>query len=140
MGNGGTEDDKKLAVVAQAFAAEDINMQSATDAFKSVMEKVGCSLHRDTLDQRIIQNVKDRTGQLIDVQGNYPHGTPYEQTVSAWPVLKSVPALPDSDKDGMPDDWEKKNGLNPNDASDAGKIALHGFYSNVEVYINSLIK
>lgn len=139
MGNG-TEEDKNAAVVSQPFAAEEIYMQSATDAFRSVMEKVGCSFHRDTLDQRIIQNVKDRTGQFIDVQGNYPHGTPYEQTVNAWPVLRSVPALPDSDKDGMPDDWEKKNGLNPNDANDAAKISLHGFYSNVEVYLNSLIK
>lgn len=141
MGMNGTEDDKKAAVVNQPFDAEAIPVQSATDAFQSVMEKVGCSLPaRDTLDQRIIKNVKDRTGQIIDVQGNYPHGTAYEKTVSAWPVLKSVPALPDADKDGMPDEWEKKNGLNANDAGDAAKISLHKFYSNVEVYINSLIK
>jgi hypothetical protein len=40
----------------------------------------------------------------------------------------------------MPDDWEKKNGLNANEASDAVKISLHKFYTNVEVYINSLLK
>jgi pectate lyase len=141
MGMNGTEEDKKAAVVNQPFAAEAIPVQSAADAFKAVLEKVGCSLPvRDTLDQRIINNVKDRTGRIIDVQGGYPHGTAYEQTVNAWPVLKSVPALPDADKDGMPDEWEKKNNLNPNDASDAGKTSLHEFYTNIEVYINYLSK
>ena len=77
---------------------------------------------------------------MIDVQGGYQHGTAYEQTLNAWPSLRSLPAPLDSDKDGMPDDWEKKNELNPNDASDASAIKLHKFYSNIEVYLNSLVK
>jgi len=44
----------------------------------------------------------------------------------------------DSDGDGIPDDWEKANGLNPNDASDAMKISSSG-YVNLEVYVNSLV-
>lgn len=141
MGNEGTEEDKKQAVIAQPHPSVDINMQTAEEAYQSVLQKGGCSLPvRDTLDQRIVENVKNRTGRLIDVQGGYPHGTAYEQTVSAWPALKSLPAPSDSDKDGMPDDWEKKNGLNPNDASDAPALKLHSFYTNIEVYINSLVK
>jgi hypothetical protein len=54
--------------------------------------------------------------------------------------LKPLPAPVDSDKDGMPDEWEKKNRLNPNDSSDASAIKLHSFYTNIEVYINSLVK
>ena len=50
------------------------------------------ALKRDTLDERIINDVKNRTGKLIDVQGGYPHGTEYEKTVNAWPNLKSMPA------------------------------------------------
>jgi hypothetical protein len=46
----------------------------------------------------------------------------------------------DKDKDGMPDEWEKKNGLNPNDASDAARFTLSKSYTNLEVYINSIIK
>ena len=46
----------------------------------------------------------------------------------------------DADKDGMADEWEKKNGLNPADASDATKYANKSFYTNIEVYLNSLVK
>jgi hypothetical protein len=92
------------------------------------------------LDERIINDVKNRTGFIIDVQGRYPHHSPFEMTVNAWPTLKSIPAPSDNDKDGMPDEWEKKNGLNADDVTDAAKISLHKFYTNVEVYINSLLK
>jgi hypothetical protein len=91
-------------------------------------------------DQRIISNVKERTGQFIDVQGGYPHGTDYEKTVNAWPALRSLPAPADADKDGMPDEWEKKNSLNPADATDAVKYKLSKSYTNIEVYINSLLR
>jgi len=73
------------------------------------------------------------------VQGGYPHGTPYEGTVSAWPALKTLPAPADKDGDGMPDEWEIKNGLNPNDASDAALFSLNRQYTNIEVYLNSLV-
>jgi len=51
-----------------------------------------------------------------------------------------LPAPVDTDKDGMPDDWELKNGLKPTDSADASKRNLHSFYTNIEVYINQLIK
>jgi hypothetical protein len=44
----------------------------------------------------------------------------------------------DSDGDGMPDEWEKKNGLNPNDASDAIKDCNGDGYTNIEKYINAI--
>ena len=140
MGNGGTEADKKEAVVDNAFATEELTVQSATQAYEDVLKYVGASYKRDTLDARIISDVKNRKGNFIDVQGGYPHGTPYEQTVNAWPALKSVPAPLDTDKDGIPDEWEKQNNLNPGDATDASQIKLHKFYTNIEVYINSLLK
>lgn len=54
----------------------------------------------------------------------------------------SRPAGFDSDKDGIPDEWEKTNGLNPNDASDALAYSLDkkGYYTNIEVYANSLVE
>jgi len=113
-------------------------MQTAEDAYAAVLEKVGASFKRDTLDARIINDVKNRAGRMIDVQGGFPHGTEYEKTINAWPALQSLPAPADTDKDGMPDDWEKNNGLNANDASDAAAYKLDKLYTNIEVYINSL--
>jgi hypothetical protein len=141
MGNGGTEEDKKNAVVTQAHAAVPIQPHTAKEAYEAVLLKGGCNLPaRDTMDERIVNDVKNRTGRFIDVQGGYPHGTAYELTVNAWPALKSLPAPADADKDGMPDEWEVKNGLNPNEAGDASAVKLHKFYTNIEVYINSLVK
>jgi len=141
MGNGGTEQEKKEAVMTQAFATVPIPAQTATDAYQSVLQQVGASLPvRDTLDARIISNVKNRTGGIIDVQGGFPHATEFEKTINAWPTLKSLLAPTDSDKDGIPDSWERNNKLNPNDGADATKFSLHSFYSNIEVYINSLMQ
>lgn len=140
MGNKGTDEDKKNAVAKMPFETVALPERSATDAYEAVLSFAGASHKRDTLDERIVNNVRNRTGRIIDVQGGFPHGTPYEQTVNAWPSLRSVPAPADSDKDGMPDDWEQKNGLNPSDASDASGLKLHKSYTNIEVYINSLLR
>lgn len=140
MGNGGTEADKKEAVMDKPFFAEGIPVQSAKEAYNDVLSYAGASFSRDTLDERIINDVKNRTGRIIDVQGGYPHGTAYELTVSAWPALKSLPAPPDTDKDGIPDEWEQKNGLNASSPADAPLNTLHKHFTNIEVYINSLLK
>lgn len=138
---GSNADKEKVKANRPAFSPIQVSTQLPKEAYESVLKNAGAILpKRDTLDQRIINDVKNRTGGFIDVQGNYPHGTPYEQTVNAWPDLKSLPAPKDSDNDGMPDEWENKNGLNPNDASDASKTKLHFFYTNIEMYLNSLVK
>lgn len=137
---GSSDADKKRVVVNDPFPAEECTTQPATEAFLKVLDKAGASFKRDTLDSRIVKDVWNRTGRFIDVQGGYPHGTEYELTVMAWPSLKSLPAPVDTDKDGMPDDWEKENGLNPNDAADAAGYKLSKGYTNIEVYINSIIK
>jgi hypothetical protein len=130
-----------VKVPATPFQLVAVTTQPAREAYQSVLKNVGAVLPaRDTLDQRILNDVQNRTGKIIDVQGGYLHGTPYEQTVNAWPLLKSLPALKDSDSDGMPDDWEKTNGLNPNDTSDASSYKLNKLYTNIEMYINSLVK
>jgi hypothetical protein len=54
------------------------------------------------------------------------------------PAIESVKGLTDTDGDGMPDEWEKKNGLNAKDASDGNGNKLSKQYTNVEMYINGL--
>jgi pectate lyase len=139
MGNKGTEADKRGSIVDKPIPSIKIPEQNAPDAYEAVLKFVGASYKRDTLDERIISNVKDRTGAFIDVQGGFPHGTAYELTINAWPALKALPAPMDTDKDGMPDDWENKKGLNANAAGDAGTYKLDKHYTNVEVYLNDLV-
>ncbi|MFN8307025.1 MAG: pectate lyase [Ferruginibacter sp.] len=138
MSNKGTEEDKKNTVTSEPHAAEQLPVQSAVDAFAQVLEWAGASFRRDTMDSRIINDVKNRTGNFVDVQGGFPHGTEYERTVNAWPALQSLPAPADADKDGMPDEWERKNKLNPQDPNDASVVSLHSYFTNLEVYINGL--
>jgi pectate lyase len=138
--NEGTAADLKAARLDQPFIAINIRTQAAYDAYLDVLQSAGASYKRDTLDTRIINDVKNRTGGLIDVQGGFPHGTPYEKTTLAWPFLNSLSAPADTDKDGMPDEWEKNNGLDANDAADASQVKLHAYYSNIELYLNGLLK
>lgn len=138
--NGGTLADTTQSKVTTAFPIPAINMQSATSAYTSVLSDVGASIpSRDTLDDRIVVNVKNRTGKIIDVQGGYPHGTAYNLTVNAWPTLSQGNISLDSDIDGMPDWWETRNNLNKNLASDRTIVASNG-YTNLENYIDSIPK
>ena len=135
-----TETDKAKLAAHQPFPSEELVMQESEKAYGAVLKSAGASYKRDTLDARIVRDVEKGTGRFIDVQGGFPHGTAYEQTLRAWPALKASPALPDQDADGMPDEWEKKNGTNPADAADAAGKTMHPFYTNIELYINSLLK
>jgi hypothetical protein len=113
--------------------------EDAASAYQSVLSYVGCSLPaRDTLDKRILRNVVERQGHFIDVQGGYPHGTAYEETILAWPYLAVKQAPLDTDQDGIPDEWEIKKKLDPKDPTDAVKFTLTNGYTNLEVYLNSL--
>ncbi len=140
MGNSGTEEDKKLAVIAAPHANVAYAMQSAIDAYQAVLLRSGASVSRDTLDARIVNDVKTGTGKFIDVQGGFVHGTNYELTVNAWPTLKTGATVVDTDNDGMPDEWERKNGLDATDPKDGANFKSNSFYSNIEVYINSISK
>ena len=131
--------DTSLSKVTTPFDLPAITTETAENAYTSVLAGAGASFpKRDTLDERIINDVKNRTGQLIDVQGGYPHGTAYEETVNAWPALTSSAAPTDSDHDGMPDSWETQNSLNPNNAADRNTYDASG-YTMLEVYLNSLV-
>ncbi len=77
--------------------------------------------------ERLIKSVRDGTG------------TSRGSTTGPWPDLAAgAPAPPaDSDRDGMPDAWEKARGLAPDNAGDGAAIAAKG-YTNVENYLNEL--
>ena len=136
--SGATQADTTLAKATSEHSIAPVNTHSALEAYQLVLEQAGASFKRDTLDLRIVNDVKNRTGKLIDVQGGYPHGTAFASTVNAWPTLSTTAAPTDTDKDGMPDSWETTNGLNPNDPADRGVFASNG-YTNLENYLNSIV-
>ena len=104
--------------------------ETANDAYATVLEKAGCSLSRDAVDIRIVNDVKENTGRLID--------KPSE--VGGWPNLDTTSQIVDADKDGIPDEWEEKYGLDPKNVLDASKISLVTGYTNIEVYACDKVK
>jgi hypothetical protein len=110
----------------------DLIPSSPKEAYNNVLNHAGASLFRDTVDRRIIAEVRNGTFTFGD------KGIINNQTeAGGWPVLKSESPLPDSDLDGMPDEWEIKNGLNHN-KDDVAIIKDGQGYSNLEIYLNSL--
>lgn len=141
-----------------------VTTQSALTAYDKVLENVGASLYRDAVDARYMEEA--RTG-TVTYYGKEPYvdktGKKYPTSNTAGildfindpakeenPNTASFPPLPsnvrpegfDTDLDGMADEWEIANGLNPNDASDANLFTVDskGVYSNVEVYLNQLVE
>ena len=101
-------------------------------AYIDVLTSAGCSYPvRDTIDRRIVQDVINRTGHSIAYTTDQPEG--------GWPLLSSLPAPTDTDHDGLPDDWETANGLNPADAGDRNLLAENG-YTMLENYLNGLVE
>lgn len=121
-GGGGT-------IVNSPFPAPPVRTDPAEVAFKRVLKEGGAVLpKRDAVDKRIVEEVMKGTGRIINSQDE----------VGGWPEYKSVPPPPDSDMDGIPDDWERRNHLNPLDPSDANGDFDGDGYTNIEEYINSL--
>ncbi|MFD2918686.1 pectate lyase [Terrimonas rubra] len=123
--------------VNKAFEVVAISDQSAKEAYQQVLASAGASLRRDAVDNGIVNDVKRRRS-TDGVKQNGIIDTP--EQVGGWPVLTSLSAEKDTDGDGMPDAWEIKHGLNPDDAGDAVKYTLQKAYTNIEVYINSIVK
>lgn len=108
-----------------------VTVHSAADALKIVIAGAGASLRRDAIDIRIIDELSSMgtKGKIIKS----------EAEVGGIAEIKAAAAPADNDRDGIADDWEKANNLNPADATDAKKLDAKG-YMMIEVYANSLVE
>ena len=61
-----------------------------------------------------------------------------QNDVDGWPELKNTTPPQDTDHDGMPDDWERRHGLNPADPADGAQLSPDGLYTNLEIYLNAI--
>ena len=110
----------------------------ALNAYDNVLAYAGASVKRDTVDKRIIMETSNGTYTYTGSNGSTNGLIDTQSDVGGWPVLNSLPAPVDSDHDGMPDDWENDNGLNPNLDTDRNNVAPDG-YTMLEKYLNSLV-
>ena len=123
-----------------------VTTHSAAEAYEKVLAYVGASLYRDEIDARYMEEAKTGTAKYKGSITNSPGIIDKVSDVNGYTEANfgtgSRPASFDSDKDGIPDEWEKANGLNPNDASDALTYSLDkkDYYTNIEVYANSLVE
>ena len=116
-----------------------ITTRDAKEVVQLVLSQAGC-WPRDRVTKTTVDEVKRK-------EGSWGRNAPLEPS-DEWfmeGLTKGV-TLPDSDRDGMPDAWEKSHALNPNDPSDAKKVVpanaspenRHKGYTFIECYINEL--
>ena len=126
--------------------AGEVTTHSASKAFDKVLEYAGASLYRDDVDARYMKEAREGTATytgsvtgtpgLIDLVSDV-NGYTHENFPTA-----QRPEGYDTDQDGMPDEWEKAHGLDPNDAADALAYSLdeRGMYQNIGPYCNSIVE
>ena len=124
----------------------EVTTHSAAEAFSKVLAYGGASLYRDEIDARYMEEAKTGTaqykGSITQSPGIIDKVSDANGYTESTFGTASRPADFDTDKDGIPDAWELANGLNPNDDSDALTYSLDGkgYYTNLEVYANSLVE
>jgi hypothetical protein len=128
--------------VNKPFFPSYANVQTAKDAYKSVLSNVGCNMPLfDDHDKRMIKETMTGTytykGHVEGIPGLIDHQDDaggYEN----YPE-ETRPDNFDSDKDGLPDWWEQLHGTNPHspkgDFSDANTDPEHDGYTNLDDYL-----
>ena len=114
-------------IAAEPFETPPVTTQGSKEALEAVLRSAGATLPvRDVIDARVVDEVRTGTGRVIDSQDD----------VGGWPVYAGAAAPRDSDRDGMPDAWERAHGLNPASAADGPADADGDLYTNIEEYLN----
>jgi pectate lyase len=116
---------------AARFALPLVTTQSAADAFSIVLDTAGAMWpKRDAVDGRLVADVRRGSGAIID--------DPKE--VGGFPAYATSRGPADSDRDGLPDEWERREGLDPNDPADGNADRDGDGYTNLEAYLHALMR
>ncbi len=128
--------DSRQYIVSSPFPAAPVTTTDALQAYDQVLADAGANkgldcgrsfmARRDTIDARIVSDVKNGTGKIIDDPSQ----------VGGWLAINAATPCADTDHDGMPDAWEKKYGLDSNDPSDAAKDPNENGYTNIEEFLS----
>ena len=121
------------------YVVAPVDTQPAELAFNLVLDRAGCSKSRDPVDTRIIEEIRTGTAKFGETYAGGGKGVIDSQTaVGGWPELRSVAPPADSDRDGMPDEWETSAELNAEDPADGSKDRNNDGYTNLEEYLDAL--
>ena len=116
---------------AVRFPSPPVTTWEPKEAMQRVLSQAGASKpRRDAVDQRLVADVMNRTGSVIDSP----------RQVGGYPKLATGTPPVDGDHDGMPDTWEQQRGLDPDDASDGNLSPEADGYTNIELYLHSLLQ
>lgn len=135
----------KIKMDAPAPTGE-VTTHSAAESFSKVLSYSGASLYRDEIDARYMEEAKTGTakykGSITQSPGIIDKVSDVNGYTEANFGTATRPADFDTDKDGIPDAWEIANGLDPNDVAEALTYSLDSkeYYTNLEVYANSLVE
>ena len=118
------------------------NEQSAEAAYETVLTKAGCSLHRDAVDNRIVNEVREGKYTYKGSNGSTNGFIDSPSDVGGYPNISEVHRAEDfdTDRDGIPDAWEDEHGLDKSKSADGKEYTLDKQYTNLEVYLNSLVQ
>lgn len=124
-----TERERQQVKADEPFMTATVKTHSADEAYRLVVERAG-AIHpkRDSTDRRLIGEIRDHGGRIINSQNE----------AGGWDRYTSADPPTDTDMDGMPDAWEEERGFNPSDASDNAGDADGDGYTNIEEYLNAL--
>ncbi|HBB93586.1 MAG TPA: pectate lyase [Bacteroidales bacterium] len=130
---------KAKSRLSKPVPGDPVRTSDAKTAYREVLEHAGASMVSDPVDLRVLGEAKsgvEQFGATFALGGKGIIDS--QKDVGGWPQLKSLQPPKDSDNDGMPDTWERKNNLNP-DRPDQNEHTLDQGYTNIEMYINSLV-
>lgn len=127
-GAGMMETERPSVLVPERFEYPPVHTQEPKVAYEYILEYAGASLARDAVDRRVVNSVRHQTGAIIG----------HEEDVGGFPKLKREAAPRDTDRDGMPDEWEIAMGLDPYDPEDRNGDITGDGYTNLEKYLNEL--
>lgn len=135
-----TDADKNSIKINQPHDIQNnVKTDSPKEAYEKILKIGGASLVRDAVDLRVLEHVENGTFSHKGSLGSDNGIIDSQNDVGGFPDLKQGKVLLDSDNDGMPDEWENKNNLDPKTANANGKD-LDKNYDNIEVYMNDLVK
>jgi hypothetical protein len=112
------------------FPVHPVAAMSAAEAWEYVLGDAGATRpQRDAVDQRVVAEARGGSGRIIDAPSD----------VGGYPDLAIGTPVTDTDRDGMPDDWETASNLNPHDSSDGNLDRDNDGYTNVEEFLQTLL-